>query len=70
MGDEAGNFVPQGLGRDQGDLFDDPLVSVEIERQLSVVPEMVDNIQIRYYLITFKRSVKYFALSRKSFDKP
>ena len=39
MSNETVNLVPQRLGRDHGYLLNDPLVGVEIEGQLSVVPE-------------------------------
>ena len=38
MSNETGNFVPQGLGGDNRNFFDDPLVGVEIKGQLCVVP--------------------------------
>ncbi len=37
VGDKAGDLVPQGLGGDEGNLLDDPLVRVEVEGQLCVV---------------------------------
>ena len=37
VGDETGDLVPQGLGRDQGDLLNDLLVGVEVKGKLGVV---------------------------------
>ena len=37
VGDETGDFVPQRLGRDQGDLLNDLLVGVEVKGELGVV---------------------------------
>ena len=53
MSDEAGDLVPQGLGWYYGDLFDDPLVSVKIKSQLSVVPGMLNEVTLISLQISF-----------------
>jgi len=37
MSNKSGDLIPQWLGGDKGHFFDDPLVGVEVQRQLGVV---------------------------------